>query len=71
MTRPIVSVITPFFNAGGFLEEAIQSVVAQTFPDWELLLIDDGAGDGTTDVALQYASKYPLQNGGSGTSPAG
>jgi glycosyltransferase involved in cell wall biosynthesis len=59
--RPLVSVITPFFNAGGFLAEAIQSVLAQSFPDWELLLIDDGATDGTTDVALQYARSYPLQ----------
>ncbi|RYE86449.1 MAG: glycosyltransferase, partial [Hyphomicrobiales bacterium] len=39
MTR--ISVITPFLNAERYLQEAIDSVRAQTFTDWELLLVDD------------------------------
>src|SRR5437762_11405842 len=43
--RPRVSIITPFLNAGPFLQEAIESVLAQSYPHWELLLADDGASD--------------------------
>ena len=55
----MISVVIPFLNPGPFLEEAIQSVIAQTHSDWELLLIDDGATDGSTDVARDYATKQP------------
>jgi glycosyltransferase involved in cell wall biosynthesis len=57
MTR--VSVITPFLNAGPFIEESIESVLAQTYPDWELLLVDDGSTDASTDIALRYAGAHP------------
>jgi glycosyltransferase involved in cell wall biosynthesis len=56
---PQVSVITPFFNAAPFFEEAIESVLAQTCPDWELLLVDDGSTDGSTEIARAYADSYP------------
>jgi glycosyltransferase involved in cell wall biosynthesis len=55
----MVSVVMPFFNAERFIEEAIQSVFAQTYDRWELLLIDDGSGDGSTGIALEYAARYP------------
>lgn len=58
---PIVSVITSFLNAVAFIEEAIESVLAQTYADWELLLIDDGSNDGSTQIALRFAAKYPKQ----------
>jgi len=57
MTR--VSIITPFLNAGRFIEESIQSVLAQTYDNWELLLVDDGSTDGSTGIALQYAAANP------------
>jgi glycosyltransferase involved in cell wall biosynthesis len=57
MTR--VSIITPFLNAGRFIEESIQSVLAQTYDNWELLLVDDGSTDGSTGIALQYAAAHP------------
>lgn len=56
MTR--VSIITPFLNAGRFIEESIQSVLAQTYDDWELLLVDDGSTDASTRIALQYAAAH-------------
>lgn len=55
---PRVSVIMPFLNAEQFIEEAIQSVLAQTFTDWELLLIDDGSSDGSTSIAQTYAQRH-------------
>jgi glycosyltransferase involved in cell wall biosynthesis/SAM-dependent methyltransferase len=59
MTRePLVSVIIPFWNAGAFLEEAIASVLAQTFEWWELLLIDDGSSDGGTEIAQCNAARF-------------
>lgn len=48
---PKVSIITIFFNAEKFLEEAIQSVLRQTYKDWELLLVDDGSSDCSTALS--------------------
>jgi glycosyltransferase involved in cell wall biosynthesis len=56
---PLVSIITPFFNAEKFFEEAIESVLAQTYKNWELLLVDDGSTDGSTAIAQRYAQQYP------------
>jgi glycosyltransferase involved in cell wall biosynthesis len=56
---PLVSVIMPFFNAERFFRESIESVIAQTYPNWELLLIDDGSTDGSTETALAYAGEHP------------
>jgi glycosyltransferase involved in cell wall biosynthesis len=54
-----VSVITPFFDASHFLQESIESVLAQTSDCWELLLVDDGSTDGSAAIALEYASRHP------------
>jgi glycosyltransferase involved in cell wall biosynthesis len=51
---PQVSVIVIFLNAQRFIEEAVESVLAQTHEDWELLLVDDGSTDGSNAVALRY-----------------
>ncbi|MDX6504082.1 MAG: hypothetical protein QOE29_1207 [Gaiellaceae bacterium] len=59
MSAPRVSVVTIFFQAERFLEEAIQSVLAQTFPDWELILVDDGSTDGGSAIAQCYAEQDP------------
>ena len=55
----MVSVIVPFFNAGRLLEETIASVFAQTYEHWQLLLIDDGSSDESTDIARRCAEEYP------------
>jgi len=57
--RPLVSVIIIFLNAGSFLGEAIESVLAQTWDAWELLLIDDGSDDGSTKLAKAYSERWP------------
>jgi glycosyltransferase involved in cell wall biosynthesis len=43
MNTPVVSVILPVYNAERFLREAIESVLAQTFTDFELIVINDGS----------------------------
>jgi glycosyltransferase involved in cell wall biosynthesis/SAM-dependent methyltransferase len=59
MDKPLVSIITPFFNAGRFIEEAIKSVLGQTYGNWEMLMVDDGSADESTRIAMHYAEKYP------------
>ncbi|WP_128545352.1 glycosyltransferase family 2 protein [Larkinella soli] len=57
--KPLVSVITAFFNEERLLSESIESVLAQTYPHWELWLIDDGSSDGSTRIARDYAARFP------------
>jgi glycosyltransferase involved in cell wall biosynthesis len=57
--RPVVSVVTPFLNAERFMQDAIESVFAQTYRDWELLLVDDGSRDGSTAIAHGCAERHP------------
>ncbi|MBF2004218.1 MAG: glycosyltransferase family 2 protein [Chlorogloeopsis fritschii C42_A2020_084] len=58
--KPLVSSIIIFFNAGEqFFIEAIESIFAQTYDNWELLLVDDGSTDKSTAIALRYAQQYP------------
>lgn len=56
---PFISVVTPFFQVGGYLREAIESVRAQTYDRWELILVDDGSTDDGPDIAREYAARYP------------
>ncbi|MCT2401506.1 glycosyltransferase family 2 protein [Novosphingobium mangrovi (ex Huang et al. 2023)] len=55
----MVSIVLPYRNAGPFLEQAIASVQAQTYPDWELLLIDDRSSDGGPAIAARAAGHDP------------
>jgi glycosyltransferase involved in cell wall biosynthesis len=57
--KPTVTVITIFLDAKAFLEEAIESVLAQTYDSWELLLVDDGSTDASTEIAIKYGRLYP------------
>jgi len=56
---PIVSVVLPFLDTEAFLADAIASVRAQTWPDWELVLIDDGSSDGSRVIAEAAARDDP------------
>lgn len=53
--RPLFSVIMPAYNSQDYLAEAIESVLAQEFSDWELLIVDDGSTDHTLAIATRYA----------------
>lgn len=58
-SRPLVSVVTIFLNEERFLGEAIASVLGQTLEDWELLLVDDGSCDRSTEIAKAHAAQDP------------
>lgn len=54
---PLVSVIMPVYNADEFLNEAVDSVLAQSCSDWELILVDDGSRDRSGAICDEYALK--------------
>lgn len=55
----LVSVIINFLNTEQFIEEAVESVLLQTYSNWELLLVDDGSTDKSTEIALHYKQQFP------------
>jgi glycosyltransferase involved in cell wall biosynthesis len=57
--QPLVSTVMIFLNCEKFIQEAIDSIFAQTYKNWELLLVDDGSTDASSAIAQQFAQKYP------------
>ena len=49
------TIIIPTYNRAAFLPNAIESVLAQTYTNWELIVVDDGSTDNTKDVVSQYS----------------
>lgn len=69
--QELISIIMPAYNAETTLQMAVESVIEQTYPQWELIIIDDASGDGTSKLAEEYARRDPrirvltqMQNGG-------
>ncbi|WP_126446641.1 glycosyltransferase family 2 protein [Sulfuricystis multivorans] len=56
---PLVSVLMPVYNAERFVGQAIESILAQSFQDFEFIIIDDGSTDGTLAVLQRYAASDP------------
>ena len=56
-TRPLVSVVTPFYNTGLYLAECIESVLAQSYSQFEYILIDNCSTDGSSEIAESYAKR--------------
>lgn len=54
MHRPWLSIIMPCYNYGAFISEAIESVVCQSFDDWELIIVDDGSRDDSLKRAIEF-----------------
>lgn len=53
----MITVSIPFFNAEKFLSKAIESVISQSYDNWELLLLDDGSNDGSLEIAKGFEQK--------------
>ena len=56
--QALVSVIIPCYKQAHFLPEAVESVVSQSYPDWEIIIVNDGSPDNTNEVAQQLINKY-------------
>lgn len=54
---PLVSIVTPAYNAEEFIADSIDSVLAQTYKNWELIIVDDGSVDNTTDIIKDYLNR--------------
>lgn len=57
--QPLVSVVTPVYNAAKYLPECIESVLNQTYQNWEYIIVDNRSTDGTSQIAHRYAAKDP------------
>lgn len=55
----LVSCVVPTYNRAHFLKDAIESTIAQTYPHWELIIVDDQSADNTAEVARRYQEKDP------------
>lgn len=58
MNPPLISVVSPSYNHGEFLPDMIESCLGQSYPHWELIIIDDGSTDNSLEIAKRYADKH-------------
>src|SRR5690349_19362823 len=59
MAGELVSIVMPAYNAGKYIADSIRSVIAQTWPDWELLVVDDGSSDDTGAIVKEFVARDP------------
>ncbi|MBI4001327.1 MAG: glycosyltransferase family 2 protein, partial [Nitrospira defluvii] len=57
MPEPVVSVVIPLYNARDVIRDTIESVFAQTYRDYEIVVIDDGSTDGSEEVLRAYGDR--------------
>ena len=57
-----ISTIVPVYNTEKYVGRCIDSIISQTYPDWELILVDDGSTDGSLNIIESYAKKDPRIN---------
>lgn len=61
MTRPLVSILTPTFNRASFLPETLDSLLGQSYPHLEVVVVDDGSTDDTAAVLADYQARWGHQ----------
>ena len=68
--NPLVSIVIPVYNGSNYMREAIDSALAQTYPNIEIIVVNDGSTDNTREIALSYGDKiryFEKENGGVST----
>ena len=55
MKDNLISIVTPMYNGEKYVEETIQSVLKQTYPNWEMVIVDDGSKDNGPSIVEKYA----------------
>ena len=55
--QPLVSIVLPVYNGERFLRQSIDSVLAQSYQNWELLILDDCSTDSSSDIGKEYVHK--------------
>src|SRR5439155_14855095 len=58
-SQPLVSVVTPVYNGEKYLSECIESVLAQTYQNWEYIIVNNCSTDNSLEIAQGYAKKDP------------
>ena len=54
-----ISAIVPVYNTEKYVSRCIESIIEQTFADWELILVDDGSSDGSLNILRKYENEDP------------
>ena len=73
MSQPLISIIVPCFNQAQYLDECLQSVLDQTYENWECIIVDDGSSDNTQALVHKWIAEdlrfsyYKKENGGVAT----
>ena len=57
MEKGLVSIITPCYNGAKYISETMNHVIAQTYTDWEMLIVDDGSKDSSAEIVREYMKK--------------
>ena len=57
MQQPLISVIVPCYNQSIYMDACLQSVLDQTYQNWECIIVNDGSPDNTEEVALRWVEK--------------
>ena len=60
MTSPILSIIVPVYKSEKYLDACVQSIINQTFRDWELILVDDGSPDKSGALCDAFAELFSV-----------
>ena len=58
MEKVLISIIVPVFNVENYLEQCLNSIIEQTYPNIEIIIIDDGSTDSSGKICDRFASEY-------------
>lgn len=61
MDSPLVSILTPAYNSEGYIGNLLESILIQTYPNIEMIIVDDGSIDGTKEIIASYIPKFEMK----------